>query len=87
MTSSLPARLLRTVAGRLTMDHLSLPPAGGALFAECRASPYDQGRPQHATGVLYEEGGRHLAAASGWFLPALAEAQSDLGLLVAALDR
>lgn len=79
LTSSVIASLpdLRGVTTvSMTVDHLSPPPAGGALFAECRASPYDQGRPQHATGVLYEEGGRHLAAASGWFLPAPAEAQS-----------
>ena len=73
--SSLPdLRGVTTVS--MTVDHLGLPPASGSLVSRCTASPYDDGRPQHAAGGLYAEDGRQVAAVSGWFLPAPAEALS-----------
>lgn len=73
--SSLPdLRGVTTVT--MTVDHLGLPPLSGALLSRCTAQPYADGGPQHATGTLHDEGGRQVAAMSGWFLAAPAEAVS-----------
>ena len=60
----------------MTVDHLALPPRDGALLARSTATPYADGGPQHAAGTLHDEQGRQVAAMSGWFLPAPAEAVS-----------
>ena len=57
----------------MTVDHLGVPPATGALVATCTASPYVDGAPQAATGDVHDDTGRHVARVSGWFLPAPAE--------------
>ena len=57
----------------MTVDHLEVPPATGALVASCTASPYVDGSPQHATGAVHDDRGRAVAQVSGWFLPAPAE--------------
>ena len=73
--SSLPdLRGVTTVS--MTVDHLALPPTSGALVARCAAEPYDGGRPQHATGAVFDDTGRQIASVSGWFLAAPAEASS-----------
>ena len=73
--ASLPdLRGVTTVA--LTVDHLGLPPVSGSLVSRCTASAYADGRPQHAAGVLHDDTGRRVAAVSGWFLAAPAEAAS-----------
>ena len=73
--ASLPdLRGVATVA--LTVDHLALPPAAGALVAGCTASAYDGGGPQHASGTVHDDDGRPVAAVSGWFLASPAEAAS-----------
>lgn len=73
--ASLPdLRGVTTVA--LTVDHLALPPASGSLVSRCTATPYADGRPQHAAGALHDDRGRQVAAVSGWFLAAPAEAVS-----------
>ena len=73
--ASLPdLRGVTTVA--LTVDHLALPPTTGSLVSRCTAAGYDDGRPQHAAGALFDERGRRVAAVSGWFLAAPAEAAS-----------
>ena len=70
--SSLPD--LRGVATiSLTVDHLDLPPTAGVLLAECTASRYDDGRPQHARGVITDDSGRTVAHVSGWLMPTAAE--------------
>jgi acyl-coenzyme A thioesterase PaaI-like protein len=60
----------------------SLPPTSGDLVARCTASPYESpyepGRPQHASGTVHDGSGRAVAQLSGWFLttptdPAAAE--------------
>ena len=58
----------------LTVDHLALPPPTGALVATCTASPYDGGRPQHASGQICDDTGRIVARLSGWLMPTPAEA-------------
>lgn len=73
--SSLPdLRGVTTVS--MTVDHLALPPVSGSLVARCTAQPHDDDRPQHATGTLHDDAGRQVAAVSGWFLAAPAEAVS-----------
>jgi acyl-coenzyme A thioesterase PaaI-like protein len=73
--ASLPdLRGVTTVA--LTVDHLALPPISGSLVSRCTAAPYADGRPQHSTGTLHDDSGRQVAAVSGWFLAAPAEAAS-----------
>lgn len=73
--ASLPdLRGVTTIA--LTVDHLALPPTSGSLVSRCTAAAYDDGRPQHAAGALHDDTGRRVAAVSGWFLAAPAEAAS-----------
>ena len=60
----------------LTVDHLALPPASGSLVSRCTAGAYAGGGPQHAAGALHDDTGRQVAAVSGWFLAAPAEAAS-----------
>lgn len=73
--ASLPdLRGVTTVA--LTVDHLALPPASGSLVSRCTATAYADGVPQHAVGTLHDDTGRPVAAVSGWFLAAPAEAAS-----------
>ena len=73
--ASLPdLRGVTTVA--LTVDHLTLPPTAGSLVSRCTAAQYAEGRPQHAAGTLHDDTGRQVAAVSGWFLAAPAEASS-----------
>jgi acyl-coenzyme A thioesterase PaaI-like protein len=73
--ASLPdLRGVTTVA--LTVEHLALPPTTGALVSRCTATPYADGRPSHAVGALHDDAGRQVAAVSGWFLAAPAEAAS-----------
>jgi acyl-coenzyme A thioesterase PaaI-like protein len=73
--ASLPdLRGVTTVA--LTVDHLALPPTSGSLVSRCTATAYGDGRPQHAAGTLHDDAGRQVAAVSGWFLAAPAEAAS-----------
>lgn len=60
----------------MTVDHLRLPPTSGSLVSHCTAEPYDDGRPQHAAGVLLDDDGQQIAAVSGWFLATPAEALS-----------
>ena len=70
--SSLPdLRGVTTVS--MTVDHVDVPPATGALVATCVASSYVDGTPQHATGEVRDDTGRAVARVSGWFLPAPAE--------------
>ena len=57
----------------LSVDHLALPPTSGALTATCTATPYDDGRPQHARGALHDDTGRLVAQVSGWLMPTPAE--------------
>lgn len=59
----------------LTVDHLALPPPSGALVATCTASPYNDGRPQHASGEVHDDTGRLVARISGWLMPTPAEPQ------------
>jgi acyl-coenzyme A thioesterase PaaI-like protein len=73
--ASLPdLRGVTTVA--LTVEHLALPPTTGSLVSRCTSTAYGDGRPQHAAGALHDDTGRPLAAVSGWFLAAPAEAAS-----------
>ena len=73
--ASLPdLRGVTTVA--MTVDHLAPPPATGSLVSRCTATAYDDGRPQHAVGGLWDDTGRQVAAVSGWFLAAEAEQAS-----------
>jgi acyl-coenzyme A thioesterase PaaI-like protein len=73
--ASLPdLRGVTTVA--LTVDHLALPPTSGSLVSRCTATAYEGDRPQHAAGALFDDTGRQVAAVSGWFLAAPAEAAS-----------
>ncbi len=73
--ASLPdLRGVTTVA--LTVEHLGLPPTSGSLMSRCTATAYADGRPQHAAGALHDDTGRQVAAVSGWFLAAPAEAAS-----------
>ena len=73
--ASLPdLRGVTTVA--LTVDHLALPPTSGSLVSRCTAVPYAGDRPSHAAGALFDDTGRQVAAVSGWFLAAPAEAAS-----------
>lgn len=73
--ASLPdLRGVTTVA--LTVDHLGLPPVTGSLVSRCTATAYGDGGPQHAAGSLHDDTGRQVAAVSGWFLAAPAEASS-----------
>ena len=60
----------------MTVDHLALPPQSGSLVSRCTAQPYADGRPQHAAGALFDDTGSQVAAVSGWFLAAPAEALS-----------
>jgi acyl-coenzyme A thioesterase PaaI-like protein len=60
----------------MTVDHLGLPPAGGHATITCVAGDYVDGGPQHATGVITDDGGVELARVSGWFLPTPAEGLS-----------
>lgn len=81
--SSLPdLRGVTTIA--MTVDHHGLPPVDGALVSTCTASPYVDGRPQHASGELHDEAGRLVATVSGWFLatPAEAVAAERVGLVL-----
>lgn len=57
----------------MTVDHLDLPPTSGHATVTCLAGAYEDGRPQHATGVVTAEDGRELARVSGWFLATPAE--------------
>lgn len=57
----------------LTVDHLSLPPASGALVATCATSSYDDGRPQYARGQVHDAAGTLVAQVSGWLMPTPAE--------------
>ena len=68
----------------MTVDHLRVPPATGALLSQCTADPYDGGHPQHAIGTLHDDAGRLVATASGWFLAVPAEDRADeqVGLAV-----
>ena len=71
--ASLPdLRGVTTVA--MTVDHLSPAPGSGALVASCTAGSYEDGGPQHASGTVSDAAGRAVAAVSGWFLAAPAEA-------------
>lgn len=71
--ASLPdLRGVTTIA--MTVDHHGLPPESGALLSTCTARPYAEGRPQHASGAVHDEGGRLVATVSGWFLAAPADA-------------
>ena len=73
--ASLPdLRGVTTVA--LTVEHLALPPVSGSLVSRCTAAAHDGDRPQHASGALHDDTGRTVAAVSGWFLAAPAEAAS-----------
>jgi len=73
--ASLPdLRGVTTVA--LTVDHLALPPVSGSLVSRCTAAPYAGDRAQSAAGTLHDDTGRQVAAMSGWFLAAPAEAAS-----------
>jgi acyl-coenzyme A thioesterase PaaI-like protein len=73
--ASLPdLRGVTTVA--LTVDHLALPPTSGSLVSRCTATAYADAGPQHAAGTLHDDTGRQVAAVSGWFLAAPAEAVS-----------
>ena len=58
----------------MTVDHLRPPPTSGALVSRCTAAPYEDGRPQHASGELLDDTGRPVAQVSGWFLAAPADA-------------
>ena len=58
----------------LTVDHLEPAPVSGALVARCTATPWTGGGPQHASGTVTDEAGRAVAAVSGWFLAAPADA-------------
>jgi len=70
--STLPdLRGVTTIA--MTVDHLSAPPATGALVSRCTAQPYADGQPQHAAGTLHDDAGRLVAQVSGWFLPTPAD--------------
>jgi acyl-coenzyme A thioesterase PaaI-like protein len=55
------------------VDHLALPPVTGALVVTCTATPYDGGRPQHASGQVHDDAGRLVAQLSGWLMPTPAE--------------
>lgn len=57
-----------------TVDHLALPPTSGALLVTCTATPYDDGRPQHARGEVRSASGELVAVLSGWLMPTPAEA-------------
>ena len=57
-----------------TVDHLALPPTSGALLVTCEATPYDDGRPQHARGEVRSDTGELVAVLSGWLMPTPAEA-------------
>ena len=71
--ASLPdLRGVTTVA--MTVDHLAAAPGTGALTARCTAMPHGDGGPQHASGTVEDQRGRPVAAVSGWFLAAPAEA-------------
>jgi len=77
LASSVIASLpdLRGVATiSFTVDHLTLPPTTGALLVTCTATPYDDGRPQHARGSVHDDRGRLVAHVSGWLMPTPAEA-------------
>ena len=58
----------------MTVDHLRPPPVSGALVSRCTAAAYEDGRPQHASGVLLDDSGERVACISGWFLAAPADA-------------
>ena len=60
----------------LTVDHLALPPTSGSLVSRCTSTAYADGRPQHAAGALHDDREQQVAAVSGWFLAAPAEAAS-----------
>lgn len=60
----------------MTVDHLGLMPTAGHARVTCLAGDYVDGRPQHATGVVTDDGGREVARVSGWFLPTPAEGLS-----------
>ncbi len=57
----------------MTVDHLSAPPATGALVSRCTAQPYADGQPQHAVGTVHDDAGGLVAQVSGWFLPTPAD--------------
>ncbi len=75
VVASLPHALAVTTIS-MTVDHLAPTPASGSLVAESTASPYVDGRPQHATGAVFDGSGRQVAAVSGWFLPAVMQAHA-----------
>ena len=60
----------------MTVDHLDLPPTSGHATVTCHAGAYEDGQPQHATGVVTAEDGHEVARVSGWFLPTPAEGLS-----------
>ena len=75
VVASLPHALAVTTIS-MTVDHLAPTPATGSLVAVSTASPYADGRPQHATGAVVDGAGRQVAAVSGWFLPAVVQAHA-----------
>ena len=75
VVASLPHALAVTTIS-MTVDHLGLTPASGSLVAVSTASPYVDGRPQHATGDVFDTAGQRVAAVSGWFLPAVVQAHA-----------
>lgn len=75
VVASLPHALAVTTIS-MTVDHLAPVPTEGLLVAQCRASEYDGGRPQHAVGQVVDATGRHVAAVSGWFLPSVVQAHA-----------
>jgi acyl-coenzyme A thioesterase PaaI-like protein len=70
VVASLPHALAVTTIS-MTVDHLAETPAEGTLVAVSSAAPYQDGRPQHATGFVHDGTGRQVATVSGWFLPAV----------------
>ena len=75
VVASLPHALAVTTVS-MTVDHLAPTPPTGSLVAVSTSSPYADGRPQHATGAVYDGTGQQVAAVSGWFLPAVVQAHA-----------
>jgi uncharacterized protein (TIGR00369 family) len=75
VVASLPHALAVTTVS-MTVDHLAPTPRTGSLIAVCTAAAYQDGRPQHAHGVVSDGLGQQVAAVSGWFLPAVVQAHA-----------
>lgn len=76
VVASLPHALAVTTVS-MTVDHLAPTPTQGSLVVVSSAAAYEDGRPQHATGVVHDGTGHQVAAVSGWFVPALVQAHAS----------